>query len=132
SPGVDYYGRPLPTLDALRGLYRNGRLAAMAEVTAQYAGLSPSDPSLDPYFALAEELDVPVGFHTGTSFPGTPYQGFPAFRVSLGNPLLLEDLLVRRPKLRVFVMHGGDPWTRETLALRHMYRELYMGVAVID
>jgi hypothetical protein len=132
SPGVDYYGRPLPTLDALRGLYRNGRLAAMAEVTAQYAGLSPSDPALEPYFALAEELDVPVGIHTGSSFPGTPYSGFPRFRVALGNPLLLEDLLVRHPKLRVFIMHGGEPWRRETLALMQMYEQVYMDVAVIN
>jgi predicted TIM-barrel fold metal-dependent hydrolase len=101
-------------------------------VTAQYAGLSPSDPALDPYFALAEELDVPVGIHTGTSFPGTPYRGHPRFRVALGNPLLLEELLVRHPKLRVFIMHGGEPWRRETLALMHMYEQVYMDVAVID
>ncbi len=104
----------------------------MAEVTAQYEGLSPSDPALDPYFALAEELDVPVGIHTGTSFPGTPFSGKPRFRVALGNPLLLEDLLVRRPKLRVFIMHGGEPWRRETIALMQMYQQLYMDVAAID
>ena len=28
-------------------------------------GLSPADPQLEPYFALAEELDIPVGIHTG-------------------------------------------------------------------
>jgi hypothetical protein len=104
----------------------------MAEITAQYAGLSPSDPALDPYFALAEELDLPVGIHTGTSFPGTPFRGYPRFRVALGNPLLLEDLLVRHPKLRVFIMHGGEPWRRETLALMGMYEHVYMDVAVIN
>jgi uncharacterized protein len=131
-PGVEMFGRALPTLESLRGPYREGRLKAMAEVTAQYEGLSPSDPALDPYFALAEEFDVPVGIHTGTSFPGTPFSGYPRFRVALGNPLLLEDLLVRRPKLRVFLMHGGEPWRRETVALMQMYPELYMDVAVID
>ena len=132
SPGADASGRPLPTLDRLRSLYRGGELAAMAEITAQYEGLSPSDLALEPYFALAEELDVPVGIHTGTSFPGTPYRGSPRFRVALGNPLLLEDLLVRHPKLRVFIMHGGEPWRRETLALMQMYEQVYMDVAVID
>jgi uncharacterized protein len=131
-PGVEMFGRALPTLESLRGPYREGRLKAMAEVTAQYEGLSPSDPALDPYFALAEAFDVPVGIHTGTSFPGTPFSGYPRFRVALGNPLLLEDLLVRRPKLRVFLMHGGEPWRRETVALMQMYPELYMDVAVID
>ena len=131
-PGVDATGQSLPGLDALEGLYRSGTLQAMAEVTAQYEGLSPSDPALEPYFALAEKLDVPVGVHTGTSFPGTPYSGSPNFRVALGNPLLLEDLLVRHPKLRVYIMHGGEPWTRETSALLDMYPQVYMDIGVIN
>ena len=94
-------------------------------------GLSPSDPVLDPYFALAEELDIPVGIHTGTSFPGTPYQGSPRFRLALGNPLLLEDLLVRHPKLRVFIAHGGEPWRRETIALMGINQQVHMDVVTI-
>ena len=50
--------------------------------TAQYADLSPSDPSLEPYFALAEELDLPVGMHTGLGPPGTPMAAVPKFRVA--------------------------------------------------
>ena len=73
-----------------------------------------------------------MGIHTGTSFPGTPYAGKPNFRVALGNPLLLEDLLVRHPRLRVYVMHAGAPWTRETVALLQMYPQVYMDVAVVD
>lgn len=131
-PGFAENGAALPSLDSLAALYASGALQAMAEVTAQYEGLSPSDPSLDPYFAVAEKYDVPVGIHTGTSFPGTPYSGSPNFRVALGNPLLLEDLLVRRPNLRVYIMHGGAPWTRETAALLSMYPQVYMDVAVIN
>ncbi len=131
-PGFDMFEQPLPTLDSLRRFYREGRLKAMAEITAQYEGLSPSDPALDPYFAVAEEFDVPVGIHTGTSGPGTPFSGYPRFRLAAGNPLLLEDLLVRRPRLRVFLMHGGEPWRRETVAMMRMYPQLYMDVAAID
>ena len=130
-PNVDFYGRPLPEIDELRSLFKSGRLSAIGEVVAQYEGLSPSDPALEPYFALAEELDIPVGIHTGTSFPGTPYQGHPRFRLALGNPLLLEDLLVRHPKLRVFIAHGGEPWRRETIALMGMYQQVYMDVGTI-
>ena len=129
-PDMDY-GRPLPQMAELRRLFKSGRLSAIGEVTAQYEGLSPSDPALEPYFALAEELDIPVGVHTGTSFPGTPYQGHPRFRLALGNPLLLEDLLIRHPKLRVFIAHGGEPWRRETIALMGMYQQVYMDVGTI-
>ena len=60
-----------------------------------------------------------------------PYQGYPRFRLALGNPLLLEDLLVRHPKLRVFIAHGGEPWRRETIALMGMYQQVYMDVGTI-
>lgn len=62
SPGID--------VRELRSSYKAGELRAMGEITAQYEGLSPSSPALEPYFALAEELDIPVGIHTGLSFPG--------------------------------------------------------------
>jgi predicted TIM-barrel fold metal-dependent hydrolase len=130
-PNVDVSGRPLPAFADLRRLFTSGRLSAIGEIVAQYEGLSPSDPGLDPYFALAEDLDIPVGVHTGTSFPGTPYQGSPRFRLALGNPLLLEDLLVRHPKLRIFIAHGGEPWRRETIALMQMYQQVYMDVGTI-
>jgi predicted TIM-barrel fold metal-dependent hydrolase len=130
-PDVDYYGGALPSIDALHALFKSGRLSAIGEIQAQYEGLSPSDPSLDPYFTLAESLDIPVGVHTGSSFPRTPYQGYPRFRVALGHPLLLEDALVRHPKLRVFIAHGGGSWTREAIGLMQMYPQVYMDVGVI-
>jgi hypothetical protein len=70
-PGFGAFDEPLPSVDALREMYRDGSLRAMGEVGAQYEGLSASDLADDAYFALAEELGVPVGIHTGTSFPQT-------------------------------------------------------------
>ena len=42
----------------------------MAEVAPQYQGKSPSDMSFDPYFAVAEELNIPAGIHMGTGGNG--------------------------------------------------------------
>src|SRR5262249_31642227 len=47
---------PLPTLDALRTAFQQGRLAVLGEVTAEYAGATLSDPRYEPYLALAEEM----------------------------------------------------------------------------
>jgi len=66
---------------------------------------------------LRKELDVPVGVHTGLSYPGTPYQCCPKFRAKLGRPLLMEDMLVRHPKLRVYAMHSRA-WDGEKYSLR--------------
>ena len=125
------FGSPRIDLGTLRRLYQTGALKAMGEITAQYEGLSPSGPELEPYFALAEELDVPVGIHTGLSFPGITRTA-PRFRVALGNPIHLEELLNRHPRLRVYVMHAGWPFLAETIGILNVYPQVYLDVAVLD
>lgn len=125
-------GEAFPDLEWLRNGYTSGALGAMGEITTQYAGLSPSDLSLEPYFRVAEELDVPVGVHTGLSYPGTPYQCCPKFRAELGRPLLMEDMLVRHPKLRVYAMHAGYPYADETVAAMSLYPQLHVDVSAIN
>ena len=94
-------------LEELRQDFTSGGFKVMGEIGLQYEGISPSDPSVASYFALAEELDVPVAIHMGTGGSGRANVTVPKFRGSMGNPLLLEDLLARHPKLRVQVMHAG-------------------------
>lgn len=109
-----------------------GRLQVFAEIGAQYGGYSPSDSVFNPYWTVAEQYDIPVGIHTGESFPGTPYdECCPDFRVRLGDPLLLEDMLVAHPNLRVFVMHAGGFFWERTLQLMHMYPRVYAEVGVL-
>jgi len=125
-------GQPFPQIDWLRQQYKSGRMGAMGEITAQYAGMPPADPALEPYFALAEELDIPVGIHMSLAPPGTPYACCPRFRVALGNPLLLEEVLIKHPRLRIYIMHGGHPWTEETIGLMYIYPQVYADVSAIN
>lgn len=121
-----------PDLDELRSLFEGDRLGLMGEISAQYAGLAPDDPRLDPYFAIAAELGIPVSFHSGFGPPMSPYRGDPDFRMRLGNPLLLEDVLVRYPHLRLYVAHGGYPYLEETIALMMQYQQVYVDISAID
>jgi len=118
-------------IERMRALYKSGQLRILGEVVAQYQGLSPSDQVLDPYFALAESLDIPACIHTGMSFPGIT-QSSPKFRVSLGNPLLLEELLNRHPKLRVWIAHMGFPFLEETIGILNVYPHVYFDTGAID
>ena len=47
----------------------------------------------------------------------------------MGNPLLLEDLLARHPKLKVWVMHAGYPMIDEMIALMGANAYVYVDVA---
>jgi uncharacterized protein len=130
--GSAAFGRPGLNVDSLRAQYSAGKIAAMGEVLAQYEGLSPSDSAFEPYWDLAEKLDIPVGVHTGLSFPGITQMGAPNFRVALGNPVLIEGMLNRHPKLRVYLMHAGHPFLAETIGILHVYPAVYVDIAVID
>jgi hypothetical protein len=122
----------LPAMNELREDFRAGKLGVLGELAPQYAGVAPNDEQMEPYWALAEKLDMPVGLHTGLAPPRTPYQCCPKFRNSLGNPALLEEVLIRHPKLRVYLMHAGYPYLQETIAIMHMYPQVYADLAAID
>src|SRR5690606_12578184 len=123
---------PLPPPHVLRGAFASGELQVLVEIAAQYHGLDPADALFEPYLALADEFDLPVGIHTGLGPPGTPYGCCPDFSVALGNPERLEPLLKRHPKLRVWLMHAGWPYLQETKALMHVYPQVYADVSVIN
>ncbi|MBI3791004.1 MAG: amidohydrolase family protein [Gemmatimonadetes bacterium] len=114
------------SVDTVRALYQRGAFRVLAEVSNLYAGIAPNDPRLEPWFALAEELDIPVGIHVGGGGPAAPYVGFPNFRARLQSPFLLEDVLVRHPKLRLWVMHAGYPMLEEMQALLLAHPQVYV------
>ena len=123
---------PLPDVDVLRREFLAGRLGVLAELALQYQGVSPNDPQMEPYWALAEELDIPVGLHSGLAPPGTPISAVRNSVRSLGNPALLEEVLVRHPKLRVYLMHAGYPYLQETKAIMHLYPQVYADLGAIE
>ena len=122
----------LPDLEQLRKQFITGRLGVLGELVAQHVGLSPSDSLFEPYLSLAEELDIPVGIHTGLGPAGTPYTCCPKFRITYGNPILLEEVLVSHPKLRLYIMHGGWPYLEETKAIMSVYPQVYADLATIS
>jgi predicted TIM-barrel fold metal-dependent hydrolase len=122
SPFIFKVGRP--DVETLRRKYAAGLLSGMGEIATQLNGVAPNDPALEPYFALAEEFDIPVLIHTAGIGPYLP-----GFRSAAGNPLLLEDVLVRHPKLRLFVENAGFPYRGEMIAMMYQYPQLYGDVS---
>jgi hypothetical protein len=46
--------------------------------------------------------------------------------------MLLEEVLIRHPKLRIYVMHAGWPMADKTIALLWAHPQVYVDVAVIN
>ena len=128
TPGARHVGTR--TIEDLRRLHAQGRLRVIGEIMAQYEGVPVDSPRMEPLWALAEELDVPVAIHMGPGEPGQPYSGG-GYRVSLGDPLLLETVLARHPKLRVSVMHAAYPMAERMRALMFSYPQVYAEIGGI-
>lgn len=132
-PALPFTDRDL-TPDQFRRLNAAGTFAVFAEITAQYRGLRLDDTIYDPYFALAAELDIPVGVHLGEGPPGGAHflgsGGRPSrYRVSLGSPLQLEAILVKYPRVRIYVMHFASPLVDEMIAMLYSHPQLYVDIA---
>ena len=108
-------------------------LHALAEVAPNYAGVLPTDPVMAPYFDLAEELNIPIGYHL---FPGGPpggaYFAYPKTRARQAKPLQMEEILLARPNMKIFIMHAGWPFLEDMKALMYAHPQVYVEIGVIN
>jgi len=119
------------SVESLRTLHQEGRLEVLAEITNQYVGIPPDDERMEPYWTMAEELDMPVGIHIGPGPPGVVYLGATNYRARFHSALTLEEVLVRHPRLRVYIMHAGYPLLDDLLAVLYAHPQVYVDVGVI-
>lgn len=131
-PSVEFrIGRDTISPDSMRTLFERGNFAVLGEISNQYAGIAPDDERMEPYWTLAEELDIPIAIHMGEGPPGAA-QLTPSYRARLTSPYLLEDVLSQHPRLRVSVMHYGSPMIDEMIAMLGAYPQLYVDIGGIQ
>ncbi len=132
-PGLDFsFANTDRTPEKVKELLSSGKFKVFGEVGIQYNGISPSDSLFEPYLKIIEELDIPLAIHIGPGPPGSPYlPGIEKYRARLHSPLVLEEALVRHPKLRIYIMHAGWPMIDDLLALLWTYPQVYVDVGLI-
>lgn len=128
----------VPDVTWLRREIQAGRIKALGEMSPQYLGMPPNDARLEPYWQLAEESDIPVGIHMGPGPPGAAYDSSPVpfkspkFSMAASDPMLIEEVLLRHKRLRLFVMHAGWPRLEPMLALLYGHPNVYVDVAALQ
>lgn len=131
-------GKTFPDLNWLRKNIEEGKIKMFGEVVTQYLGIYPHDSRLEPYLDLAEEYDIPVAIHVGLGPPAAAYpsspvpQKSPNFRAAAGNPLELEEMLLRHKNLRLSVMHAGWPMLDEMITILYHHPNVYAELGVLQ
>ena len=80
-------------------------------------GFAPNDPMAYPLYEVIEELGVPALFHTGQTGIGAGVPGGGGIRLKYANPMLVDDVAVDFPELRIILAHPSFPWQDEALAV---------------
>jgi predicted TIM-barrel fold metal-dependent hydrolase len=84
--------------------------------------LDINDTMIYPLYEAAQELGVPVLFHTGTQFhAGT--------KIKYCRPLFVDDVAVDFPRLKLIIAHFGYPWWEEALAVVRRNPFVYFNIA---
>jgi len=115
-----------PDVDWIRDRIESGHFQILGELGMQYAGISFDDDRLDPYYEMAQALDIPIAFHTSGGPPKTAERCCSEFRLSIGDPVELEEVLVRYPKLRVQIMHANVLTYPGLLRLLQQFPNVYV------
>ena len=84
-------------------------------------GLPLNDAAYYPFYAKCVELDVPIVVQVGHSAESMPS--------AVGRPLLLDDVALYFPELRIVAAHTGWPWVEELIAVAWKHPNVYVGTS---
>jgi predicted TIM-barrel fold metal-dependent hydrolase len=109
-------------VDELEELVRNQGFKGL-KLYPTYQQFYPNESKIYPLYAKAQELDIPVLLHIGSSI-------FTGSRLKYGDPLYLDDVAVDFPELKILQAHSGRPfWYQKALTLARIHKNVYMEVS---
>ncbi|MGH3743575.1 MAG: amidohydrolase family protein [Mycobacteriales bacterium] len=73
-------------------------------------GFVPNDRAYYPLYAAAQQLDIPVVFHTGQTGIGAGLPGGRGIKLRHSDPMLLDDVAADHPDLTIVLAHPSVPW----------------------
>ncbi|MDR2161123.1 MAG: amidohydrolase family protein [Desulfovibrio sp.] len=87
-----------------------------------YNHFYPNEAKMYPLYGLAQEMGIPVLFHTGSSV-------FRHARIKYGNPIFFDDVAQDFPRLNIVLAHGGrGAWYDEAMTMARLHRNISIDV----
>jgi predicted TIM-barrel fold metal-dependent hydrolase len=87
-----------------------------------YQDFEPLSESALRVYGWAEQHRLPILFHQGTS----PIRAAP---LRYAHPLVMDEIAIRFPELRVVMAHLGHPWQADTIAVIRKHLHVYADVS---
>lgn len=94
-------------------------------LTPPYGQYHSNDRRIYPFYEIAEENNLIIQFHHGTTLFGPNILG----HLKYANFLDLNDVLIDFPKLKFVIEHLGLPWTEQIFVLMVNNRNIYTDLA---
>jgi predicted TIM-barrel fold metal-dependent hydrolase len=95
----------------------------------QVQAFEPNDRAYYPLYSKCVELDVPITFHTGSTYWGAGLEGGGGVKLRFSNPMLLDDVAADFPELKLIMAHPGWPWQDEQLAIAMHKENVYIDLS---
>src|SRR6185295_3200417 len=83
-----------------------------------YQDVDPLGPEFLRVCEALERLELPMMIHQGTTFAR-------AGSLLQARPVLLDEIALRHPELRIVIAHMGHPWFSEAIAVVRRHPHVY-------
>ncbi len=89
-----------------------------------YQNFYPDSREHFALYAKANELDIPILFHQGTSFVPEGY-------LDASRPAALDPIARAFPNLKMIIAHMGHPWIGECISVVRKNQNMYMDLSAL-
>ena len=89
-----------------------------------YQNVDPLGPEFLRVCEALERLELPMLIHQGTTFAR-------AGSLLQARPILLDEIALRYPELRIVIAHMGHPWFDEAIAVVRRHPHVYADVSAL-
>jgi predicted TIM-barrel fold metal-dependent hydrolase len=92
-------------------------------------GCDPGDQVGYPIYEIINHYKLPAIFHTGHSGMGTGMPGGGGVRLKYGQPMLVDDVAVDFPDMKIILAHPSWPWVDESLSMALHKTNVYIDLS---